>query len=175
MDLGQPATGIRIGSANAADVGEAADILAEATAWASSHGFSSWQQGTFSSPDGWGRGRLEEALRAGGLFLAWDGPAAVATVSLVPEDRLFWRDAPPDALYLHRLAVRPSHMGLGIGAEIIRWAEEQVQRQGRRHLRLDCLRDNPGIRRYYDAAGFRHRGDVEIEGIGLSLYEKLVA
>jgi hypothetical protein len=35
---------------------------------------------------------------------------------------------------------------------------------GRDYLRLDCLRDNPGIRAYYEGLGFEHRGDLVVNG-----------
>ena len=45
---------------------------------------------------------------------------------------------------------------------------------GRDFLRLDCLRDNPGIRAYYGRLGFEHRGDLVVNGRGMSIYERHV-
>ena len=66
-------------------------------------------------------------------------------MSLFPEDPVFWPDSPPDALYLHRFAVRAGHSGSGAGAAALAWADAEVLRRGRRFLRLDCLAQNAGI------------------------------
>jgi len=166
---------IRIRPATNDELRTAADVLEDAIAWASERGFASWNPGTFRDPDGWGPRRLREALDAGGLYLVERGGATVGTLSLLPADELFWPDAPPEAMYLHRFAVRRSASGTGLGAAALTWCEAETRRRRRRFLRLDCHSTNPGIRRYYERAGFGHRGDVAYNGIGLSLYEKDVS
>jgi GNAT superfamily N-acetyltransferase len=153
------------------DVDRAARVLEDAIEWAAGRGFASWPPGTFTDPGGWGRERLEEALRADSLYLVVRAGEPVGTFSLLPEDRLFWPDAPQDALYLHRFAVPREHTGTGIGAAALAFMRDEVLRAGRRFLRLDCLADNPGIRRYYERAGFLHRGDTVVRDMRLSLYE----
>jgi ribosomal protein S18 acetylase RimI-like enzyme len=167
--------GVRIRSATRAELEQAADVLEDAIAWAAERRFDSWTPGTFRDPGGWGRRVLREALEAGGLFLVERSRAVVGTVSLLPSDERFWPDAPPDGLYLHRFAVRRSASGAGVGTAALAWCEEEARRRGRRFLRLDCLSGNPGIRRYYEDAEFRHRGDAAVETIRLSLCEKDVS
>jgi GNAT superfamily N-acetyltransferase len=158
--------------ATAEDLDTAADILDEATEWAAERGFESWPSGAFRDPDGWGRRVLGEALQADGLFLIQQEQATVGTFSLLPADERFWPGAPPEAMYLHRFAVRRSASGTGVGAVALAWCEQETQRLGRRFLRLDCRATEPGIRRYYERAGFEYRGDVAVNLMALSLYEK---
>ena len=167
-----PEDGIEIRVARAEDVGTAAEILGDAISWAAERGFSSWTPEDFAGPASWGKDRLIQAGEVGGLFLVWVQGRAVGTVSLLPEDLRFWPDQPPDALYLHRFAIRRSHTGRGVGRAVLRWADREVLRQGRRFLRLDCLADNAGIRAYYERAGFEHRGDLETDGLRFALYER---
>jgi GNAT superfamily N-acetyltransferase len=167
--------GIRIRAATMEEIGRAADVLEDAIAWAAERRFESWPARTFRDPAGWGRRVLGEALDAGGLFLVERTGTVVGTLSLLPSDERFWPGAPPDGLYLHRFAVRRSASGDGVGAAALAWCEGEVRRRGRRFLRLDCLFGNPGIRRYYERAGFRHRGDVAAGVVRLSLYEKDVS
>jgi len=166
---------LAIRRAGSGDVGEAARILEDAIEWAAELGFDSWPPGTFSDPGAWGRARLLEALGMRGLYLVIRAGEPVATFSLLPEDSLFWPDADDDALYLHRFAVRRAYRGGGIGTASLRFMQEEVLRTGRRYLRLDCLAHNPGIRRYYELAGFEHRGDTVVNDMRLSLYELDVA
>jgi GNAT superfamily N-acetyltransferase len=163
--------GLAIRRAGAGHVDVAARILEDAIEWAAELGFDSWPPGTFADPRAWGRERLLEALGSDGLYLALRDGEPVATFSLVPEDSLFWPDAADDALYLHRFAVRRAYRGGGIGTASLRFMQEEVLRAGRRYLRLDCLAHNPGIRRYYERAGFEHRGDTVVNDMRLSLYE----
>jgi GNAT superfamily N-acetyltransferase len=167
--------GIRIRPATNDELEQAAEVLEDAIAWADERQLASWTAGTFRDPGGWGQRVLREALEAGGLFLVERRRTVVGTLSLLPSDERFWPDAPPDGLYLHRFAVRRSASGAGVGAAALAWCEEEVRRRGRRFLRLDCLSGNPGIRRYYEHAGFRHRGKAAVEDFRLSLYEKDVS
>jgi protein-tyrosine phosphatase len=153
------------------DVPAVAAILGDAIAWAAEAGFDSWDPGSFADPHGWGRQRLFEALEANALYLIWLDGQTVGTFSILPVDPLFWPDAPDDALYLHRFAVRDAHRGAGIGAAALDWIVDEARRTGRRYLRLDCLEGNPGIRAYYERAGFDYRGGTTVNGLRFSLYE----
>jgi len=94
----------------------------------------------------------------------FDG-ALIATLTLQWSDPQFWGDGPAvadgDAGYMHRLAVRRSCAGKGIGYRLLDWADMHVQANGGSRLRLDVATENGPFRRYYEAAGFVHRRDVE--------------
>ena len=156
------------------DLDLAAEILEDAAAWVASLGMPAWEAGSFREPEGRGRARLVDALRTGDLHVARIRDRAVATVSLFQEDERFWPGWPPDALYVHKLAVRRRDAGLGLGGAILRWAAAQTAARGRRYVRLDCPRDDPGIRAYYERAGFVHRGDVTVGSFEAALYERPV-
>jgi len=117
--------------------------------------------------------RLRQDAESGCLYLVWLGDEPAATFSLPSVDTRFWPDAGDDALYLHRFGVR--YHGGGIGRSAVGWMVNEARRRGRPYLRLDCLADNPDIRRYYEARGFVERGETTIDGIRFSLYEMEVA
>jgi len=145
-----------------------AGLLDEATVWVNDLGFSQW-------PLPFPRDQLAGAIERGEVYVveSEDGEA-VATVSMLPDDPLYWGDQPPDAFYVHKLAVRRDQAGRGIGAAIVEWANAEAAEAGREFLRLDCLADNPGIRDYYEDLGFEHRGDLVLDGQKMSLYERPV-
>ncbi len=145
-----------------------AGLLDEATVWVNDLGFSQW-------PLPFPRDQLAGAIERGEVYVveSEDGEA-VATVSMLPDDPLYWGDQPPDAYYVHKLAVRRDQAGRGIGAAVVEWANAEAAEAGREFLRLDCLGDNPGIRDYYEDLGFEHRGDVVLDGRTISLYERSV-
>lgn len=59
-----------------------------------------------------------------------------------------------DVLYLHRLAVRPAYMGKGIGQELLKWIDENLDKT----IRLDCIINHPKLRMFYTENGFEEVG-----------------
>jgi hypothetical protein len=147
-----------------------ASILEEAAG--REDGYPSWVPGIFTGPDARGMVRLHKDMEVGTLYLVWIEDTAVATFSLLEQDRAYWPDAGHDALYLHRFAVR--RIAAGIGRRAIGWMAAETARRGRAYLRLDCLAENPGIRRYYEGVGFVEVGETALDGTKLALYEMRV-
>lgn len=96
---------------------------------------------------------------AGTFILQWSG-------------LFWWSERPPDAGYVHKLAIRPAYTGLGVGGEMLGWAEAKTKAQGRKFLRLNCMAEDRKIRDYYEKAGFVHVGDKAGPLAVASLYEK---
>ena len=149
------------------DENTVAELLDEATRWVGELGYEQW-------PLPFPRDELAAAIARAEVYVVEDKGDAVATVTLLRDDPLYWGERPPDAVYVHKLAVRRDRSGRGIGAAIVAWANAEAVEAGRDFLRLDCLRDNPGIRDYYEQLGFEHRGDLILGGRHMSLYERAV-
>jgi GNAT superfamily N-acetyltransferase len=146
------------------DVDPVVSILEEAAAWLRSRGIDQW-------PAVFRREFVADHVGRREVYLAWAGAEAAATLSLQAADPEMWGERPPDALYLHGFAVRRRHAGLG--RELLHWAERAAATAGRRYLRLDCMAANPGLRAYYERAGYVHRGTRPWpSGRDSSLYEK---
>ncbi len=157
---------VRVRRATLADVDRVAEVLNEAAGWLRSRGLDHW-------PARFEREYVAWHVHDRECHLALDGPEAVGTFSLQASDPEIWGERPPDAMYLHRLAVRPSHAGLG--RELLARAEREAAAAGRPYVRLDCGAENPSLRAYYEQAGYRHLGDLAMPGWTSSLYEKVVA
>jgi protein-tyrosine phosphatase len=156
---------VTIRLATAQEVPLAAAILDEATAFVATKGFEQW-------PVPYPQEELRGRQRAGELFVyELDGEVAAVFV-LQREDVRFWGERPDDALYLHKLAVRRRFAGRRVGTQIVEWALARTREEGRPFLRLDCMRDNPEIRAYYEALGFVERGEVDLGRFVCSLYER---
>jgi GNAT superfamily N-acetyltransferase len=167
----EPDPALRVARSDSPEISAA--IIEEVAAWGTAAGFPNWIPGSFTGPDSRGVSHLLGDIAAGGLYLVWRGDAAVATVSLLENDPVFWPEAGHEALYLHRLAVRRTAAGAGRAA--VRWCIDEARRRGRTFVRLDCLEDNPGIRRYYESFGFVAVDAKVINGTGYALYEVSVA
>ena len=144
-----------------------AELLDEATAWVGERGYEQW-------PSPFPHEEIAAAVERGEVYLAELDGEPVATVTMLADDPVYWGERPPDALYVHKLAVRRACAGQRIGSAVIEWADATAAKAGRRFLRLDCLRDNDGIRAYYERLGFRHQGDLVVNGRGMSIYERPV-
>ncbi|GIP37949.1 hypothetical protein J31TS4_12290 [Paenibacillus sp. J31TS4] len=91
-----------------------------------------------------------------------------------PFDRSIWPDPEASAAYLHKLIVRRTWEGQGLGELLLDWAEAECRRMGKRLLRLDCMGDNEGLNRYYPRAGFTYRGQTIGKGWKANRYEREV-
>ena len=148
------------------DVDPVVSILEEAAGWLRSRGIDQW-------PAVFRREAVADRVGRREVYLAWAASEAAGTFSLQADDAVMWGERPPDALYLHGLAVRRRHAGLG--RELLAWAERAAHLAGRRYLRLDCMAENRGLRAYYEGAGFTLRGTRRWPGgRDSSLYEKAV-
>jgi GNAT superfamily N-acetyltransferase len=148
-------------------VAAVAALLDEATVWAGERGYEQW-------PLPFPHDEIAAAVERGEVYVAELGGNAVATVTLLWDDPQYWPDARPDAAYVHKLAVSRACSGRRIGQAIVEWADRTAASAGRDFLRLDCLRDNPGIRAYYERLGFEHRDDLVVNGRNMSIYERHV-
>ena len=144
-----------------------ATLLDEATVWVGERGYEQW-------PLPVPREEVAAAIARREVYGAERDGDAVATVTLLWDDPTYWGERPPDAAYVHKLAVSRACSGRRIGQAIVEWADGTAAAAGRDFLRLDCLRDNPGIRAYYERLGFEHRGDLVVNGRGMSIYERHV-
>jgi hypothetical protein len=53
----------------------------------------------------------------------------------------------------------------------VEWSIAEARRRGRAYVRLDCVADNPGIRRYYESFGFAAVDEMIVNGTLYRLYE----
>jgi len=158
---------VNIRAADGDEVELVAGLIDDATEWVGRLGFEQW-------PLPFPRKEIAAAIGRGEVYVAEVDGEAVATVTLLAEDPAYWGERSPDALYVHKLAVRRDRAGRGIGAALVDWAGGCATDLGRDFLRLDCLCSDPGIRRYYEGLGFEHRSDLDdhVRGLRLSLYER---
>jgi ribosomal protein S18 acetylase RimI-like enzyme len=150
------------------DVTAALGILEEAADWLTARDINQWRRGSFQ------RAAFTERILRGDVYLLWHDEEAVGTLTLLWSDPFFWGDQKPDAGYVHSLAVSRSYAGKRIGRSLLAWAEHVAASEGKQYLRLDCMTENPVLRRYYEAAGFVHQRDIAGNGWRASLYQKTV-
>jgi GNAT superfamily N-acetyltransferase len=142
--------GVTIRQAGHGDLPTVIDILADTAAWLKTKGIVQW-------PDRFPPSVVISAMDGADLYVVAKGVEVVATITLQWHDPSFWGER-DDAAFVHRLAVRRGHSGLG--RSLLDWAAEQARSKGRTYLCLDCLSTNQRLCRYYEDLGFRAVNEV---------------
>lgn len=140
--------------ATSAEVEPVLAVLDHAAAWLTAASIRQW-------PDRFDAEWIRPSIERGETWMARIGNRVAGTVTLDWTDDL-WTDSPEKAGYVHRMAVE--RWAAGTGRAILGWAADQARMHGADLLRLDCVAANRRLRAYYQAAGFHHRGDVEVWG-----------
>ena len=112
------------------------------------------------------------------LFLLEPIREVIGTVSVAWSDETCWEKRSDDAGYVHMLVVAAPFRGQGRGRQLLDWAERYIAASGKRWARLDCVRTNSALRRWYESQGYVHVGDrdftVPAWASPVALYEKLL-
>ncbi len=149
------------------DIDTVLGILDEAAAWIIEQKIPSvWKPGDFS------RQTFLEQISRGEVHIGLVDEKPAGTITLQWADVAFWGEQQPDSGYVHKLAVRPAYAGQKIGLEMLKWAEAEARKAGKRFLRLNCLAADRKIRDYYERAGFLYKGDIVRPKAVAALYEK---
>jgi GNAT superfamily N-acetyltransferase len=157
---------LEIRLATEAELSEVLGLLTEAAQWSRDHGVEGLWRVPY--PPEW----VRPSLGRSEVYLAvWNGVAA-GTLTFRWDDRPTWGERPPDAGYVHKLAVRRTLKGLGLGARMLDWSGTRAALRGRAWLRLDCLASHRTLRSHYESLGFRPAGEATVEGNAVTLLQR---
>jgi GNAT superfamily N-acetyltransferase len=160
-------TQLRVVPAKLEDIDSVLGILDEAASWIIEQRLPSvWKPGEFS------RETFLEQISRGEVHIGLVDEQPAGTITLQWADLVFWGEQPPDSGYVHKLAVKRAYAGQKVGLDMLRWAEAEARKAGKRFLRLNCLAEDKKIRDYYERAGFPYKGDVVGPKAVATLYEK---
>jgi GNAT superfamily N-acetyltransferase len=134
------------------DAGLASSIMLETAEWLKQQGQALW------FPEELTPEKLMCSIDAGELYLVMVRNRPVGTVIFQLHDKTYWPDMPEgDAAYIHKIILRRSATGKGLGAQIIAWAKEKARSLGMTYLRLDTEAARAKLCALYESAGFtRH-------------------
>lgn len=146
---------LEVRRASSDDISDVILVLDEAAQWLASLGVEQW-------PSRFELDWVSPSIDDGCTWLVRLDDRLAATLVLDWSDPI-WEAIGGSAGYIHRLAVR--RHAAGLGSHLLAWAAGEVFARDRRLLRLDCVASNRRLRGYYEAAGFQHRGDVQVGGV----------
>jgi ribosomal protein S18 acetylase RimI-like enzyme len=90
-----------------------------------------------------------------------DSDKVIGTIEIRDSDEEVWGVQPPDALYVHRLAVMPEYQRQGIASQLLATAEQMAGASEKQFLRLDVVTVAASVREWYERRGFVQRGEVQ--------------
>jgi GNAT superfamily N-acetyltransferase len=173
-----------VAAAEPADVEKLLALRDDAARWLLSRGINQWHPGELP------QALIDDQVALGCVFVVRHAGELVATVTLTFEDAMVWGtagettggngdrdgDGDEDCGYVHRLIVDRRWAGHRVGSALLAWAENRTAESGRLKARLDCVRSNRHLRRYYETAGYRLVGYKDFPAIAwapeTALYEK---
>lgn len=130
------------------------ELFLETASWLQSKGLSQWRHFL----DGYGH---DDVL------------AGTVTISTSPDDwdKHIWKQSTiTDSVFIHRLAVKRTFSGQGLGRDILRWMErELIFPAGKKQIKLDCVANNKTLNEFYVHNGYAYMGSTED---GHSKYQK---
>ncbi len=143
-------------------------LLNAAAAWLWARGVRQWEPSSFTAAT------AGVAVAGREAYVAEVGGRPVGTFALLWADPDIWGEQPPNAGYLHSLAVDRAFAGQGVGAVMLDAATAQVRAAGRAYLRLDCWAGNAMLRGYYASLDFTPCGEVHEATYSVALFERAV-
>jgi GNAT superfamily N-acetyltransferase len=158
---------MKLESATAIDADPIIELIFDLSQWLKTKNVSQW---TSRYP----RETLEGEIHRGEVFVWRPEAILIATVTLNEEKDAFWKKRNAEAMYLHRLAIARSHAGLGLGAKIMTWAENNIRSRGKKLLRLDCDVQNEILKKFYSNLGYEMVGvhHHDAYNMDFALFEK---
>jgi GNAT superfamily N-acetyltransferase len=148
---------VKIELAKPGDLAEILDMRTEAATWLGALGTDQWSR---PFPDEQSQSdRLLTGIIAGETWMVRDGAATVATITVNDfANPLLWTEAEcaEPARYVHKMTVRRSHAGAGLGGRLLDWAGNRAALANAKWLRLDAWTTNIALQDYYRGQGFQH-------------------
>jgi len=115
---------------------------------------------------------ITDAISNGDTYLVLKEDEVTGTFTISSQQsewdlHIFGEDLLQNSLYLHRLAVRPSSMGLGIARKILHSIPSFIINK-KEYIKLDCVATNSKLNNFYKSNDFEYIGITD----GHSKYQK---
>ena len=149
------------------EAGTIASLLQETALWILSKGIRQWNPEMFTTE------YVEKLFAEREIYVAESDGEIIGLFTLQWSDPSYWRELDnEESGYLHRLVVRRSAGGSGLGRRMLDWAEDYIRLQGKRWIRLDCMAENTKLNEFYQSCGFTRMGITHFPDRSSILYEK---
>lgn len=160
--------GYEVSIATSRESDQIINLLKDAAGWLKENKIDQW--GFLA--DGGEDEEIRQAINNKETFIVSRDGEIAATFTLYQQqswwDQHTWGKINDEAVYLHRLALKRSEIGSGLGKAVLQWILTYLRNEGKSMLRLDCVEDNVKLNDFYLLNGFEKTGLSD----GHSLYQK---
>ncbi|MBS8263556.1 N-acetyltransferase [Mesobacillus boroniphilus] len=137
------------------------EMLKNAAMWMQENSINQWQYLLNGGDDK----EILNSITLNETFIVMNDEELIATFTLSArqsdwDKHIFGEDPEGDSVYLHRLALKPVHIGKGLGKEILEWIKENISTD-KTYLKLDCVADNSKLNKFYLVSGFHYVGETD--------------
>lgn len=144
--------------ATQADAEDIFHLRTAAEDWLEEQGIQQWLKGEVSLAD------VRKGIQRREWWLVRGSAGPCGALRLLWSDPAVWTADDIFSAYVHGLVVDRRRAGAGLGADLMRWVEEQARSAGAAVVRLDCVEGNLDLRRYYRRQGFEEVGRRDFDG-----------
>ena len=115
---------------------------------------------------------IKDAISNGDTYLVLKEDIVIGTFTISSQQsdwdiHIFGEDLLQNSLYLHRLAITPTNMGLGIARKILHDMPCFITNE-KEYIKLDCVANNAKLNNFYKSNDFEYIGITD----GHSKYQK---
>ncbi len=104
------------------------------------------------------------------LYVVRQKGEVIGAFLLKTQDNKYWRDD-KNAYYIHHFVTKLGYKNLG--TEMLKFIEKLAKQNEVKYLRLDCMKENEKLNKYYENHGFINKGEGQ-EPYPHRLWEKEV-
>lgn len=144
--------------ATLADAADILGLLRDVSDWLHEIGERQWETIRNQANDD----EIREDVAKGNTYIVRRDHQVIATFSLLQKqsewDIWLWGEKNDAAVYLHKLAVHPQMIGNGFGSDILSWIEQDLLKNEKDLLRLDCISTNENLNTFYEKNGYTNLG-----------------
>jgi protein-tyrosine phosphatase len=159
-----------IEQARSCDVSTVMALRDDAARWLVGRGIEQWVPGELTVA------RFQRLITEASVWLMRHDDQIVGMVTVTWADPAIWDQREGQAGYIHTLVINRAFGGRHLGRYLLAWSEARITASGRELARLDCVRTNRELRRYYEDRGYHHVGYKDFPDIEwareVALYEK---
>jgi len=158
--------------ANIDDCDAIMKLLNDAAIWMVNKGITcQWTPGNVFED----RPYFEEMIKTNNFYTVEIDKRIVGTFLIRWTDEDIWGEDDGKAGYIHHLAIHRDYGSMGLGNELINWAQHLMKKNNKMYIRLDCVAKNELLNQYYLDRQFEFiKTYTYFDGVLGNLYEKML-
>lgn len=138
----------KVEKANVKNLEDILELYRERTEWFKENKISQWTRYLERHP----KLEFKEAIKNGNYYIIKEQENIIAGFELSTNSEI-WEDEITPAYYLYKVVTKVGYKG--IGKAIINKSKEMAKKDGKKYIRLNCLKSNAKLNQIYESYDFQ--------------------